>query len=128
MPNCPLRSSQNIIDQLKEFEKLDKKRSLISGFGYGMFNPLWAHEKKGNKYFKVFNKISNKTRSQDLPKLICPSGAIWISTFSNLKKYNSFYSEDYFFYEHSWIDSIDIDEIDDLKLARLAFKIKNEKI
>ena len=44
------------------------------------------------------------------------------------EKYNSFYSDDYFFYEHSWIDSIDIDEIDDLKLARLAFKMKNEKI
>ena len=60
--------------------------------------------------------------------LICPSGATWISTFKNLKKYNSFYSDEYTFHKLSWQEALDIDDESDLLLAKAAYLILNERI
>ena len=129
MPNCPLRSAQNVIDQLKFFDELDGEISVLSGFQYGMFNPWWAHQKdKNNKYKKLFDEFSTEIRSQDLEPLICPSGATWISTINSLRKFNSFYSENYTFYKLNWQEAVDIDDESDLLLAKAAYLILNEKI
>lgn len=129
MPNCPLRSSKNIIDQQEVFENSTTKNSLLSGFNYGMFNPWWAHIKNDdNTYKKVFSEFSFTKRSQDLEPLICPSGATWISTVNNLKKFNSFYSSPYSFYNFKWHEVVDIDDSNDLILAKAAFKILNGEL
>ena len=129
MPNCPLRSTKNIIDQLKFFEESKKKISVLSGFYYGMFNPWWAHQKdQSQKFKKVFEGFSTERRSQDLEPLICPSGASWISSVENLKKYNSFYSEEYTFHKLSWQEALDIDDASDLLLAKAAYMILNGKV
>lgn len=129
MPNCPLRSEKSIIKQLKFFEKTELKQSVLSGFNYGFFNPWWAHQKeRTGKYKKVFNDFSTVKRSQDLEPLICPSGATWISTVKNLKKYNSFYSKEYTFHKLSWQEALDIDDESDLLLAKAAYLILNERI
>jgi len=129
MPNCPLRSSKNIIDQLKFFEESKEKTSVLSGFHYGMFNPWWAHQKdQSQKFKKVFKNFSTEKRSQDLEPLFCPSGATWISSVKNLKKYNTFYSKEYSFYKLGWQEGVDIDDASDLLLAKAAYMILNEKV
>ena len=127
MANCPLRSSNSIRTQVMAFESDENRYSLLSGFEYGMFNPWWAHEKKGDGCFqKVFTNIKTNTRSQDLPELICPSGATWISRYKQLLDYGTFYSNDYRFHQLSWLEGVDIDDENDLILAKAAYLIANE--
>ena len=129
MANCPVRSSASIINQVKQYEESKNKFSLLSAFEYGMFNPWWAHYKnKKGEFEKILKNYDNTTRSQDLPELICPSGATWISDVKNLNKIGSFYSEGYNFHKISWLEAVDIDNIDDLQLAKAAYMIKNEKL
>ena len=129
MPNCPLRSSKSIIKQLEYFEKSEANKSVLSGFYYGMFNPWWSHQKdQTGKYKKILDDFSTMKRSQDLKPLVCPSGAIWISSVNNLKKYNSFYSEEYTFHKLSWQEAVDIDDESDLLLAKAAYMILNGKL
>lgn len=121
MPNCPIRNSSNIIDQYDFFKSSDNRESVISAVSYGMFNPHWAHiVKEDSSCERLFNDVFNK-RSQDLSKLLCPSGAIWISTRENLMKSQTFYSVNYKLFEMSWINAVDIDDFEDLKLAEIAY-------
>jgi CMP-N-acetylneuraminic acid synthetase len=124
MANCPLRTSSNILDQLKLYESFSKRKSIISGFKYGMFNPWWAYSKaKDGTYSRIFENIEKITRSQDLPKLICPTGATWISEVETLYEENTFYSVGYSFYELGWIQAVDIDDESDLLLAKAAYHL-----
>jgi N-acylneuraminate cytidylyltransferase len=69
MPNCPLRTSQSIFQQVKEFENNPIKSSVLSGFKYGMFNPWWAHRKDENgNYVRLIYEFENNIRSQDLDR------------------------------------------------------------
>lgn len=121
MPNCPVRNSNNIIDQYNFFKSNKNTESVISAVSYGMFNPHWAHViNEDNSCQRLFNDSFNK-RSQDLSKLLCPSGAIWISSRENLMKSKTFYSDNYKLFEMSWINAVDIDDLEDLKLAEIAF-------
>jgi CMP-N-acetylneuraminic acid synthetase len=125
MANCPLRTSSNILDQLKLYESFSERKSIISGFKYGMFNPWWAHScDNGGNYSKIFENNHTK-RSQDLPELICPSGATWICEVETLYEENTFYSEGYSFYEMEWKEAVDIDDYEDFLLAKAAYILNN---
>lgn len=126
MANCPVRSSDSVKSQLHKFEEQNDRNSILSGFEYGMFNPWWAHikDEKG-KYKKLLRSYTNDVRSQDLPKLICPTGATWVSDVEKLMENKSFYSPNYGFYKIPWIEAVDIDNSDDLQLARAAYLIYN---
>lgn len=129
MANCPLRTTKEITQQLNLFEKSKHKNSLLSGFKYGMFNPWWAHYKDNEGNLKrLHNEKDENTRSQDLKELLCPSGATWITTVESLEQYQTFYSPGYNFHELSWLEALDIDDVDDLNLAKAAFKLKYEKL
>lgn len=127
MANCPIRNAQNIVNQIEQFE-LRGEASLLSGFKYGMFNPWWAHYRdEKNKLKKMHNDALNK-RSQDLPELFCPSGATWISNANLLKSHKTFYSPNYDFFEMTWQEAIDIDDMEDYKLAKAAHILLYENV
>ena len=129
MANCPLRSGESIREQVMAFEADKNRYSLLSGFKYGMFNPWWAHEKKEDGRFqKVLTYTNANARSQDLPELICPSGATWISQYHRLLDIGTFYSEDYRFHQLSWLEAVDIDDEEDLHLAKAAYLLANENL
>ncbi|MDB4569375.1 acylneuraminate cytidylyltransferase family protein [bacterium] len=124
MANCPLRSSKSLKDQVTEFENSNSRGSLISGFKYGMFNPWWAHYKDENgQYQRLHGQGDSRIRSQDLPDLFCPTGATWISHVDRLNKYKTFYSPHYKMFELTWHESVDIDDYNDLLLAKAAFNL-----
>lgn len=128
MANCPLRTKGLIIEQVNAYENLSTIDSLLSGFNYGMFNPWWAHFKNKTQNFeRLLTNFEAETRSQDLPELICPSGATWISDVDRLNFYGTFYSKGYKFHKISWLNAVDIDDLDDLLLAKAAYQILNEK-
>lgn len=119
MANCPLRTRKDIESSLNHFIK-HKYDFQLSCFKYGWMNPWWAHKKENNKIEPLFpNRL--KSKSQDLPKLYCPTGAIWIAKTKLLLDSGTFYGESYKFFEIDWINSIDIDDYEDLKMASYFF-------
>ena len=122
LPNCPLRNKNDIILSLNNFKKKSHKTQL-SCFKYGWMNPWWAHKKVKNKYVSIFPKALKK-RSQDLNDLYCPTGAIWISDIEILLKYKTFYNPFHTFFPLSIKASIDIDDKDDLMMAKSYLHIK----
>lgn len=116
MPNCPMRKIETLNSSIKHFF-LKKKKSQISFFEYGFANPWWAHKIKGKNILALSRK-KIFTRSQDLEKLYCPSGSIWISFIDTLKKYKTFYSPGYGYFLISFNEAIDIDTYEDLNLAK----------
>lgn len=125
MANCPLRTASNIMNQLHNFESFENRKSIISGFKYGMFNPWWAHRFDNNGNYSKILENNEATRSQDLPELICPSGATWVSDINSLYKANTFYSKGYGFYNMEWKEAVDIDDYDDFLLAKAAYMLNN---
>jgi N-acylneuraminate cytidylyltransferase len=67
------------------------------------------------------NPESPKKRSQDLPTLYLPTGAVWVSTGEALREQKTFYSKDWDAFEVDWIDGIDIDDEVTLTLAKALF-------
>lgn len=124
MANCPLRNSDDIIKSFQVF--LDHNLNFqISSYKYGWMNPWWAFTIEDNKPVPIFPEAL-KARSQDLPDLYCPTGAIWIAKTKELKMENSFYGHGYRLCEIDWISAIDIDDESDLKMAKIAYMMKND--
>ena len=126
MANCPLRTEEDIKKSFKAFKK-NKSSSQLSCFRFGWMNPWWATKiNSKNKPSRIFPKFNNK-RSQDLPKLYCPSGALWIAKRNNFIKYKNFYMPGYRFKEISWISAIDIDDKEDFLMAKICLNLRNSK-
>jgi CMP-N-acetylneuraminic acid synthetase len=125
MANCPLRD-QNDIDMAVENFLALKNNFQISCFKYGWINPWWAHKvDETGKAEPIFDEVVFK-RSQDLPELYCPTGAIWIAYVSELLKSQTFYGENYKFFPLYWMKAIDIDDYVDLEMASVLSKRLNE--
>lgn len=124
MANCPLRNSGDIDDAIHHFIEEDANFQ-ISAFKYGWMNPWWAHtlDEKG-KAAPVFGEEELMKRSQDRPELYCPTGAIWIARTEELINSRSFYGPDYNFFPLHWIHAVDIDEYDDLEMAKFFMNRK----
>ena len=127
MANCPLRSSKEVKDSMKNF--IEKKaKSQISCFKFCWMNPWWAIKiKKDGRSEKLFPEASTK-RSQDMPDLFCPTGAIWIAKRSNLMSSRNFYIKDTTYYPINWISAVDIDNYEDLEMANLCYDLKLKKM
>jgi CMP-N-acetylneuraminic acid synthetase len=123
MPNCPTRDSSSILEAYKEFSSSkDNGISIISGFEFGWMNPWWAHTVSANGTPIPLFPGSTTMRSQDMQRLYCPSGAIWISTVNSLMSYSSFYSPGWRFAILPWDQSVDIDDIADMHMADLILR------
>jgi CMP-N-acetylneuraminic acid synthetase len=122
MANCPLRTADTIKNAIDNY--IDKRfKSQLTCFKFGFMNPWWAFElDESSKANKVFADAVSK-RSQDLPDLFCPTGAIWITKPSVLKVSKTFYSPNHRFFEISWEEAMDIDDIDDFNLALATKKV-----
>jgi CMP-N-acetylneuraminic acid synthetase len=128
MANCPLRTSSDIKSALSSFES-SNRISQISCFEYGWMNPWWATTINDlGQPTKLFPETSTK-RSQDLPKLYCPTGAIWISKTDSLLTHKSFYSPEHVFEHISLESAVDIDDYADLDFAKaLLIKTENQEL
>ena len=120
MANCPLRNSLDIISAVEHFE-FASAESQISCFRFGWMNPWWAAKiTDEGKPDYVFGDERIR-RSQDLPPLYCPSGALWIAKCEALMAHNTFYSPNHIFHEIDWISAMDIDDTEDLEMAKLCY-------
>jgi len=129
MANCPLRTAEDIQNSLKFFHE-KKLSAQISCFKFGWMNPWWAFKYNDKNIIEeIFPKVKNK-RSQDLPNLYCPSGAIWIAKRDLFIKNRDFRIPGYDYKTLNWTSCIDIDNEDDFLMAKilLDYKLRNNKL
>jgi len=125
MPNCPLRQESDIINSFNHFQN-NQNTFQISCFKFGWMNPWWAFEKNSTGKPQPLFPHALKKRSQDLADLFCPTGSIWIAAKAALYKSATFYGKDYKHFCIDQIAAIDIDDYDDLKMARAFYHMQNE--
>ena len=124
MGNCPLVTARNIRTMYQEFIMRDIP-SQISCFKYGWMNPWWACRLNEDGSYKRIFESTQGVRSQDLEELYCPSGALWLAKGDELRMHKSFYTPGHKMIEIPWKNAIDIDNYDDLEMARLVAKDLN---
>jgi len=121
MANCPLRTSDDIRQAVSQFEQQERSFQ-ISCFKYGWMNPWWAVElNSSGRPERLFPEAATQ-RSQDLPELFCPTGAIWIARMDELLWAQSFYGQNHVFEPISWESAVDIDDYDDFRFAEVLFQ------
>lgn len=126
MPNCPFRTSKDIVLAYNFFKK-KKYKFLISCTKFFITNPWWACKILKNGIVRRIFPINFKKRSQDMNFLYSPSGAIWIAKIKNLLNEKTFYGKNFRFYKMNFKSAIDIDNIEDLNFAVSVTKIKSFK-
>ncbi|MFA5088664.1 MAG: acylneuraminate cytidylyltransferase family protein [Candidatus Omnitrophota bacterium] len=121
MPNCPCRTSSDMIASYKNFVS-SGAHFQISVFKFGWMNPWWAlrMDPKTMLPEALFPEAYAK-RSQDLEKLFCPTGAIWIAKGAALKEEKTFYGKGYKVFPLPWQSAVDIDDQDDFRMAEAVF-------
>lgn len=120
MANCPLRSSVDIDHAVSHFENQDRMFQ-ISCFKYGWMNPWWAVQLDATGHPQRLFPDASTARSQDLPQLFCPTGAIWVAQASALLEHSTFYGPDHVFEPIRWESAVDIDDYEDLNFAKALF-------
>ena len=90
-------------------------------------NPWWAARLAADrKPIRLFPEAA-LTRSQDLSTLYCPTGAIWIAQADALKAERSFYGSGHVFEPMPWTSSIDIDDSEDLEMAKAVWMLRHRE-
>ena len=121
LPNCPLRTADDVRSSYAQFVAGDGEAQL-SVTRYGWLNPWWAltmDAQEPTHHLKPVFEAQLKARSQDLPTLYCPTGAIWWTTAASLRREKTFYTARRTGWELPWQRAVDIDDEDDWELAEL---------
>ena len=125
MPNCPLRDAEHIRAAMDNFQvkSIDFQ---ISCFRFGWMNPWWAVKlDEEREPTQLFPDAMSK-RSQDLEHLYCPTGAIWIAGRDALLEAGTFYGPDHRYFPMDWMGAVDIDDMDDYRMALTLARMSHE--
>ena len=116
MANCPIRGSKEIFEAMHAFKE-SGSRFQISCFPFGWMNPWWAAKLDETGRPEALFPGAMVARSQDLAKLYCPTGAIWIADAAALKCEKTFYGKGHRYQPMHWSSAVDIDDPEDLEMA-----------
>lgn len=120
MANTPLRTAADIRRAVEHFAASEAPAQ-ISCFAFGWMNPWWAVTLQDDGTPEPLFSNALKARSQDLPTLYCPTGAIWIARTDALRSARTFYCPGHRFFPLSWQSALDIDDAEDLAMAQALF-------
>lgn len=121
MPNCPCRTAQDIRIAYKQFAN-SRTDFQISVFPFGWMNPWWAMRLNDRHQPELLFPDAYQKRSQDLSKLYCPTGALWIAKAKALKKEKTFYGKGYSVFVMDWRHALDIDDQEDFQMAQIVLR------
>ncbi len=116
---CPLRTAQHIQDALADFRASDAA-FLLSAYRFHGANPWWACTLDDDGAPKRLFPDAY-IRSQDLPPLYCPTGAIWLAEIPALRDAGTFYGPGHIYWPMDWKAAVDIDTTEDLEIADTLF-------
>jgi pseudaminic acid cytidylyltransferase len=126
MANCPLRTAEDILDSYRQFAAT-RAESQLSVVRYGWQNPWWAMRRTESFELKpVFEECLAK-RSQDLPELFCPTGAIWWARADTLRREGTFHISGRTGWEIPWRRGLDIDTEDDWVFAEILVGLTHQE-
>ena len=123
MANCPLRTSRHVSAAMNSFLESGAS-SQISCFKFGWMNPWWSAKLASDGRPEWMFPSAKFSRSQDLPTLYCPSGALWIAKTKSLRAHQSFYSPDHIFNAMDWMSAMDIDDDEDWLMAEACMALQ----
>jgi N-acylneuraminate cytidylyltransferase len=127
MPNCPLRKAEDIRDSFRQFSA-DTVPAQLSVVRYGWQNPWWAFRRDEHLRLTPLFTEALSRRSQDLPELFCPSGAVWWARADSLRREGTFHLADKAGWEIPWTRGVDIDTEDDWVLAEILLGLRSKPI
>ena len=121
LPNCPLRTAEDVIASHRAFlEGITEAQ--ISVTRYGWLNPWWALRRSDEGRLEPVFDGRLTQRSQDLPELLCPTGAIWWAQASALRREGTFHMRNRSGWELNWRHAVDVDTEEDWELAELLME------
>lgn len=118
-PTSPLRTSTQISNAVKIFE--EKKLKFLMSVSKNKITPYKDMIIKNGKLSPIFGKNNLIKNRQSFPQTYKPNGAIFIFKFRKFLNNDSFYNNSHPFIMDD-ISSIDIDNLNDYKLAKKYFK------
>jgi pseudaminic acid cytidylyltransferase len=122
MPNCPLRNSGDILSSYQQFLRTGAE-SQLSVVRYGWQNPYWAMRRDEAFNLEPLFKDYITARSQDLPELYCPTGAIWWARSEVLRREGTYHIANRTGWEIPWERGVDIDTQDDWLMAEILMRV-----
>tara|TARA_A100001388_G_C28554622_1_gene396530 strand:- start:1 stop:693 length:693 start_codon:yes stop_codon:yes gene_type:complete len=125
-PTSPLRTAKSINESYKLY-KSKKALSVISCVK-SRYPEEWKFELSKREKIIKRNFSSLQINRQNFEKSYYPNGSIYIINTLFFTKYKTYYSNKSYGYRMNKIESIDIDDIYDFKLAEAAFCLKKLKI
>ena len=125
MPNCPLRRSADIVESYARFSDRGVPFQL-SCFRFNWANPWWAARLDDNGHPSPLFPDALKRPSQELEPLYCPSGAIWLAEVAALRQADTFYGPGHVYWPIHWQAAVDIDDEDDLAMARATYRLLHD--
>ncbi|MCV0437847.1 MAG: acylneuraminate cytidylyltransferase family protein [Hydrogenophaga sp.] len=125
MANCPLRTAADVRAAMNAFESRSAPAQ-ISCFRFGWMNPWWAATLDANGGPQYLFPETRMKRSQDLPALYCPSGALWLARRNAFLEVGSFYAPGHVMEPMDWMSAMDIDDESDLRMARACMLMRGD--
>lgn len=125
LPTCPLRNASDVRDSFHQFAANDAFTQ-ISVIRCGWMNPWWAHKREDLHLVPAFPEAVVQ-RSQDLPPLFVPVGAIWWARAATLREKKNFYAPGYAGWEIQWGHAVDIDTEEDWRMAEFLHHWQSER-
>lgn len=116
-PTSPLRNTEDIDAAIKLY--LDNECDSVISVCEPNHSPFWCFTFSGRYLQPLFDKKFDNTRRQDLPKVVIPNGAIYISRPESIRKYEGFYGARIIPYCMPSERSIDIDTPLDFTVAEV---------
>jgi pseudaminic acid cytidylyltransferase len=122
MATCPLRTAEDVRRSFEQFCRngCDVQLSVTR---FAWQNPWWAmHRGRGDTLQPLFEGEVT-ARSQDLPELFCPTGAIWWVRAPVLKAARTFHVAGRTGWEIPWQHGLDIDTEEDWQMAEVLLQV-----
>jgi CMP-N-acetylneuraminic acid synthetase len=118
MANCPLRTAEDIRSSYQAFcaGRVDAQLSVTR---FGSLNPLWAMRIDERRRLTPLFDAQATARSQDLPDLVCPTGAVWWAKAGVLRRERTYHVPGRTGWVIPWPRGLDIDTEDDWRLAEM---------
>jgi pseudaminic acid cytidylyltransferase len=116
MPNCPLRDAADVRESYEQFIDTESS-SQLSVARFGWQTPWWAMRQGDDFTLAPLFPREAVMRGQDLPPLVCPTGAIWWARAETLRAAGTFHVPGRTGWEIDPVHAIDIDTEDDWRLA-----------
>ncbi len=112
MANCPLRTAEDVRESYRAFCASGAPTQLsVTRFGWQ--NPWWALTLSSRQTIEPVFQARMTERSQDLPPLFCPTGAIWWARAEVLRREETYHVTGRAGWEIAWERGLDIDSEDD---------------